>query len=761
MNFNICLNFLVKLFFLSIFVLYSNCKSNSKSNEILIENSLQGTKEWWYELPTKIDDKSTYIHGFTTKFSYISSEIVEFKTNVNVSSIKIYRLGYYGGLGGRLIDTITNVSRVNQPFCLFDKTSKLVDCENWQVTSSWPISNDLVTGMYIALPFNDIFVKGTYMPFVIRRNISTILQSKFNFDILFKFSDLTWNAYNRFGSWNVYRGNGSFTFASRSFAASYNRPFFNRLPKPVGQHENFLFGSEYAMIRWLEKHGYDLSYASCWDVESYYDYDSANLSVIRKFNALLSIGHDEYWTNNLLKAFFTARNSGVHLLFLSGNEVFWKVRLESMNLIPVSNNTILNSVSMSLISSSRYENSRNTEPRLMICRKETIGDLPHVFNDTKHFTGTFMDPRPFIHQKYLFTPPNSLTGQLFHVNGFQNDSIHVSYGDSRLRFWRNSPNVSNLTSDKYGYTSSIGLLGYEFDIFVDDCFRPHGLIGLSTTHRYISNGLLETYGASYKGSGRVLHRITMYRYIPSLYSPHKSKLRNEKTSIVFSTGTIQWAWALSNFHDGYIMPVDKNIIQATLNILADMNIFPLVIQDKVLTYPSSSKDSIPPFSNITYPKNNEIFTFYCSNSKKSQTRVIEISGHAEDIGGGYVAGVEVSVDNGTSWILVRRHLGFERWSFTLSIHINHNSRLKFHEIKNCSISNSLTDMISYSNNSILRHQFGNNKMHHLFIDGSKELTITSRAFDDSGWIEGCCGESDRIANSITILFEYENCKDNY
>lgn len=45
-----------------------------------------------------------------------------------------------------------------------------------------------------------------------------------------------------------------------------------------------------------------------------------------RYKVLLSVGHDEYWTPMLRKAYEDARENGVHLAFFSGNELFWRVR---------------------------------------------------------------------------------------------------------------------------------------------------------------------------------------------------------------------------------------------------------------------------------------------------------------------------------------------------------------------------------------------------------------------------------------------------
>lgn len=72
--------------------------------------------------------------------------------------------------------------------------------------------------------------------------------------------------------------------------------------------EDWLFHSEYPMIRWLERNGYDVSYTTDMDM----DRDALVITPsIHKI--LLSAGHDEYWSAAERLKFETARNNRVRL----------------------------------------------------------------------------------------------------------------------------------------------------------------------------------------------------------------------------------------------------------------------------------------------------------------------------------------------------------------------------------------------------------------------------------------------------------------
>src|SRR6185369_353449 len=132
----------------------------------------------------------------------------------------------------------------HQAACVTSDTTQIYDCGNWSVSASWAVPSDAVSGVYVAKPVRTDGTTGTsHIPFVVRNDAS-------HSDIVFKTSDATWQAYNTYGGSNFYWGGTN----GRSFKASYNRPFSTR---EVGDGRDYLFSSEYAMIRFLERNGYD------------------------------------------------------------------------------------------------------------------------------------------------------------------------------------------------------------------------------------------------------------------------------------------------------------------------------------------------------------------------------------------------------------------------------------------------------------------------------------------------------------------------
>jgi len=92
-------------------------------------------------------------------------------------------------------------------------------------------------------------------------------------------------------------------------------------------------------------------------------------------------------------------------------------------------------------------------------------------------------------------PENALTGTLFAVNEFRNDSITVPQADGRMRFWRNT-SIASLGSGQVA-TLPAGVLGYEWDIDFDNDPGRRALMPLSTTTLQVSTYLLDLYSNTF------------------------------------------------------------------------------------------------------------------------------------------------------------------------------------------------------------------------------------------------------------------------
>jgi hypothetical protein len=118
------------------------------SASIIAENALPGTPQSVWDLNGTASDN---IEGFAAQFSIDHGQTEQFKVNTDASAwhIDIYRMGYYGGDGARLITTITSHQAQNQPDPITDLNTGLVDAGNWSVSASWNIPATAVSGVYV------------------------------------------------------------------------------------------------------------------------------------------------------------------------------------------------------------------------------------------------------------------------------------------------------------------------------------------------------------------------------------------------------------------------------------------------------------------------------------------------------------------------------------------------------------------------------------------------------------------------------------
>jgi len=540
----------------------------SPANEIEAENCRPGSpaSEW-----DVTGAGSPDIQGFAADFSVDQGSPVQFKVDTPASafSVEIYRMGWYGGLGARRVGTIPSTATVPrvQPDCGRESTTGLIDCSNWTASATWPVPADATSGIYFAKLDREDGTDGSSHVFFIVRDDDG--QS----DLLFQTSDTTWQAYNRYGGNSLYVGSP----AGRAFKVSYNRPLTTR----DYAAEDAVFNSEYPMVRWLERNGYDVSYFT--------GVDSDRLGAeIREHKAFLSVGHDEYWSGAQRANVEAARDAGVNLAFLSGNEAFWKTR---------------------------WENNHRT----LVSYKETHAGAK--IDPTAEWTGTWRDARPFNPEGAK--PENALTGTIFTVNSGTR-SIQVPAEEGRLRLWRNT--TAAALADGATETLAPESLGYEWDEDMDNGARPAGLVRLSSTTA-LGVAKLQDYGSTY-APGTATHHLTLYRDANGA----------GPDAVVFGAGTVQWSWGLDSTRDGGSAPASRTMQQATANLFADMDAQAASLQSD-LTRPAASSDATPPSAAIAAP---------AEGAAVEQRAPVTISGTATD-SGGRVGAVEISVDGGATW----------------------------------------------------------------------------------------------------------------
>ena len=184
----------------------------AQSNPIQIENAKPGSTDWLLTKVVRHDDEIYELgwhrrRGIEAYASHTSVKAGD-ALNVHVStypankySVSVYRMGYYGGAGARLMRTIGPLQGTVEETPK-DGARHLIEC-NWKVGFSLEIPKDWLSGVYLGklttLPsptgqYLDLgMVSESYVIFIVRDDRKA--------DLLFQASDLTWLAYNRWPQW--------------------------------------------------------------------------------------------------------------------------------------------------------------------------------------------------------------------------------------------------------------------------------------------------------------------------------------------------------------------------------------------------------------------------------------------------------------------------------------------------------------------------------------------------------------------------------
>jgi hypothetical protein len=286
------------------------------SSRIKDENARPGTTDWLLT-NTRVDPKAQYrcpwIEGYASRTSVSAGETIELKVSTNPPAkftIDLYRLGYYGGKGGRFIERFGPLDGQPQPDPPVGEV-RLRECA-WETSHKLTIPAEWTSGVYLA--------KLTEAGESLQSYIIFIVRDARQCDFLFQCSDTTWAAYNRWPDlWSLYDdGTPPHNwYTGPGVAVSFDRPYgkYRQIfdaPLSLGSGEFLLW--EFPLAYWMEQQGYDVSYISNLDTH-------ADPERLVKTRAFLSVGHDEYWSLAMYDHVKRAIGAGVNAAFFSGNSV--------------------------------------------------------------------------------------------------------------------------------------------------------------------------------------------------------------------------------------------------------------------------------------------------------------------------------------------------------------------------------------------------------------------------------------------------------
>ena len=256
---------------------------------VVAENALPGTSRWNYARATE-----PAIEGYAPPSVAPGDDLalhVSTRPAANYR-VEIYRLGWYGGTGARLIACVpscTTTERGNpEQVPTPDPTTGKIDAD-WPVTDQITVGTDWTSGYYIA---QLVLTDGrpplaATVPFIVRE------PSTQRSAILVVAPVDTWQAYNGWGGKSLYPYNS--TDGVEAKVVSFDRPY-----APASGPWSLL-SHEVPVVHFLEREGYDVSYATDVDIDA----DPAELL---RHRLVIVAGHSEYWSGAMRTAFDTARD---------------------------------------------------------------------------------------------------------------------------------------------------------------------------------------------------------------------------------------------------------------------------------------------------------------------------------------------------------------------------------------------------------------------------------------------------------------------
>ncbi len=277
---------------------------------VAAENASPGTTAW--RLPGPAEDVGGLAHGEVSGYVAAQAMLPGQTERVYVSApgaryvrIRIFRIGWYGGAGGREVLVSHRLRAVPQPPCTHRFATGLTECR-WHPTLSFAIPPALPTGVYVVRlsagsgESDCLFVVRASRPQPLLAQLPTS----------------TYEAYNAWGGDSLYPGGADrvgLTGTTQGIEVSYDRPYDS--VTGAGQ----FFARDVAMVRFLERYGYPVSYTTSESV----DEDPGQLLGHR---AVIDFGHSEYWSSRQAAAFARARDAGTSLLFFGSDTLAWRVR---------------------------------------------------------------------------------------------------------------------------------------------------------------------------------------------------------------------------------------------------------------------------------------------------------------------------------------------------------------------------------------------------------------------------------------------------
>lgn len=220
--------------------------------------------------------------------------------------VEAFRIGWYAGLGARRVWSRDDV-RVGDQIRHLQVTGATRTVQtSWQPavqvdTTGWP------EGAYLFRLTADGGAQ-RYVPYI-------VTSPEASGRVLLVHSLATWQAYNPWGGYSLYHGPGGLgDYGNRSYVVSLDRPFAANGAGQFGVYER-------SVVQLIERLGLPVAHTTSMELDA-----DPRLATAAK--AVITLGHDEYWTQSMRDHVTQARDRGVNVAFLGANACFRRIRLD-------------------------------------------------------------------------------------------------------------------------------------------------------------------------------------------------------------------------------------------------------------------------------------------------------------------------------------------------------------------------------------------------------------------------------------------------
>lgn len=289
------------------------------------ENARAGTDAW--RIDTAVPGKSSrvpsgWVEGYADTTSARPGQTVTLHVACDAATwhAEVYRMGWYGGDLGRLILTSDEIEKQWQFAPEIEPTLDELGNDTKTRAAGWGPSLELVVtdewppGSYL-IKLVASSGEAHYVPLTVRRDTAVGSLAVVS-------AVTTWQAYNPWGGCSLYE---CFDGPGRSKVVSFDRPY----ARSYNWGSADFLTHELPLIALIEELGIDTAYVTDIDLHTSGLGENDELdAVFAGRTALLTTGHDEYYSTAMRDSLERAREAGVNLAFFGANAVYRNIRLE-------------------------------------------------------------------------------------------------------------------------------------------------------------------------------------------------------------------------------------------------------------------------------------------------------------------------------------------------------------------------------------------------------------------------------------------------